>query len=133
MRVLGIDYGDKKVGLAFGDTVVGVAVPLDVAVNDGTDLIQRLQKKITSDSIECVVVGIPLSQGGHHSPAQLEKTRAFIAQLQSVLTIPVYEEDESFTTSESIRLQREEGAQAQEDALAAMLITQAFIDRVVPT
>jgi hypothetical protein len=39
------------------------------------------------------------------------------------------EEDESFTTSESIRLQREEGAQAEEDALAAMLIVQAYINQ----
>lgn len=128
MRVLGIDYGDKKIGLAFGDTIIGVAVPLDVIANDGEALFIRLQKKIIADGIEGVVVGAPLSQGGHHSPAQLEKTRVFISKLQSMLTIPVHEEDESFTTSESIRLQREEGAQAQEDALAAMLITQAFLD-----
>jgi RNase H-fold protein (predicted Holliday junction resolvase) len=59
---------------------------------------------------------------------QLEKTRAFIAALQRVVTIPVFEEDESYTTFESIRLQREEGAGASEDALAAMLIVQAYMD-----
>ncbi len=128
MRVLGIDYGDKKIGLAFGDTAVRVAVPLDVISNHVEDILSCLQKKIETEGIDMVVVGVPLSQGGHHGTEQLEKTRTFIARLQETLSIPVYEEDEAFTTAESIRLQREEGADAAEDALAAMLITQAFLD-----
>ncbi|KKU34142.1 MAG: hypothetical protein UX57_C0005G0034 [Candidatus Uhrbacteria bacterium GW2011_GWE2_46_68] len=128
MRVLGIDYGDKKIGLAFGDTDVRVAVPLDVISNHVEEIISCLQKKIETESIDMVVVGVPLSQGGHHGTEQLEKTKRFITRLRDVLTIPVYEEDESFTTAESIRLQREEGAEAAEDALAAMLITQAFLN-----
>jgi len=128
MRVLGIDYGDKKIGLAFGDTLVKVAVPLDVISNHPEEIIFRLQKRIEADGIELVVVGVPLSQGGHHGTEQLEKTQRFIVRLREAVTIPVFEEDESFTTSESIRLQREEGAEAAEDALAAMLITQAFLD-----
>ncbi len=127
MRLLGIDYGNKKIGLGFADSDVGVAVPLDViANNEGT--ITFLAKKVVLEQIDQIVVGVPLATGGPHGPEQLEKTRAFIRELAGVVSIPVVEEDESFTTAESIRLQKEEGAQAEEDALAAMLILQAYLE-----
>jgi putative Holliday junction resolvase len=131
MRILGIDYGDKKIGLAFGDSEAQVAVPLDVVPNAGADTIRVFSQRVKSEGIDVIVVGVPLSTGGHHSPKQLEKTRAFIRELEGIVTIPVVEEDESYTTAESIRLQREEGSPAQEDALAAMLIVQSYLDRVV--
>ena len=128
MRYLGIDYGDKKIGLAFGDSGVGVAVPLDVIKN--TEAIhQEIADRIKSEAIDEVVVGVPLSTvEGPQSP-QLEKTRQFIQQLRHVVSIPIHEEDERYTTVESIRLQREEGAEAEDDALAAMLILQAYFDQ----
>ena len=128
MRILGIDYGDKKIGLAFGDTNAKMAFPLEVMLNDDETL-EALQKKIETEQIEKVVVGVPLSTGGHHGPEQLEKTRKFIEKLRSSLSVEVEEEDESYTTAESIRLQKEEGAEADEDALAAMLIVQGYLSR----
>lgn len=130
MRILGIDYGDKKIGLAFGDSEVHVAIPLDVVPNVGDRTISVFADKVKAEDIDVIVVGVPLSTGAHHSPAQLEKTRAFIKRLESMISIPIVEEDESYTTAESIRLQREEGAEADEDALAAMLITQAYLDKL---
>lgn len=129
MRILGIDYGDKKIGLAFGDSSARVAVPLDVIKNEGDVTLQELSRRIQEEAIDLVVVGVPLPQG-NHSSVQLEKTRGFIAALATVVRVPVVEEDESFTSAESIRLQHEEQAQAQEDALAAMLIVQSYIDQL---
>ena len=130
MRILGIDYGDKKIGLAFGDSDIGVAVPLDVVVNMGEATLKAFANKANTEDMDVIVVGVPLSTGGHHSPVQLEKTRAFIKALQAITAVPVVEEDESYTTAESIRLQREEGADADEDALAAMLIVQGYLSRL---
>lgn len=130
MRILGIDYGDKKIGLAFGDSDARVAVPLDVIPNVGKQTLHELAGRVKAESVELIIVGVPLSTGGHHGPEQLEKTRRFIESLKIILNIRIEEEDESYTTAESIRLQREEGAQAHEDALAAMLIVQAYIDRL---
>jgi len=137
MRYLGIDYGDKKIGLSLGDSETNVAVPLDVIQNTDA-LYQTIADLIKSEAIDQVVVGVPLSTverpqvlsgvEGSGSP-QLEKTRQFIKELRHVVSIPIHEEDERYTTAESIRLQREEGAQAQDDALAAMLILQAFLDQ----
>jgi len=128
MRILGIDYGDKKIGLAFGDSFVHVAVPLDVVPNFGEKTIEVFAKKVVVEDIDAIVVGVPLTTGDHHSSIQLEKTRKFIAALEQVVSIPIFEEDESYTTAESIRLQLEEGSEAKEDALAAMLIVQAYMD-----
>lgn len=129
MRILGIDYGDKKIGLAFGDTGARVAVPLEVIKNEGDATLQELSRRIQEEDIDRVVVGVPLPQGSHSS-IQLEKTRRFIAALAGIVKIPVVEEDESFTSAESIRMQRENQAQADEDALAAMLIVQSYIDQL---
>jgi putative Holliday junction resolvase len=130
MRILGVDYGDKKIGLAFGDSDAKVAVPLDVVPNAGKETIQVFAKRVNSEDIDVVVVGVPFSTGGHHSPEQLEKTRKFIHELEGAVSIPVVEEDESYTTSESIRLQKEEGSKAPEDALAAMLIVQSYFEKI---
>jgi len=126
MRILGIDYGDKKIGLAFGESEAKVAVPLEVIQNFGTETIKKIAEKIRLEDYDQVVVGVPLSTGSHHNSKQLEKSRAFIEKLKASVSIPVFEEDESYTTSESIRLQREEGAAADEDAIAAMLILEQY-------
>lgn len=129
MRILGIDYGDKKIGLAFGDSSARVAVPLEVIANEGEVTIKALVARVKEEDIDRIVVGVPLSQG-NHSSAQLDKTRAFIVRLTATVDVPVMEEDESFTSAESIRLQHEEHALADEDALAAMLIVQSYIDQL---
>jgi putative Holliday junction resolvase len=129
MRIFGIDYGDKKIGLAFGDSETGVALPLEVIRNDGAKTVADLAARVKSEDFEKIVVGVPLATGGHHGPEQLEKTRKFIGLLKDKVSVPIEEEDESYTSSESIRLQREEGAEAAEDALAAMLILEQYFGR----
>ncbi|MFH1404467.1 MAG: Holliday junction resolvase RuvX [Patescibacteria group bacterium] len=130
MRILGIDYGNKKIGLAFGDSNIKVAVPLDVIKNSGDDVFKILQKQIIDDEIELIVVGVPLATNPNQKSQQLDLTRSFIEQLKKIVSVPVEEEDESYTTSQSIHLQREGGTQAKEDALAAMLIVQAYLERI---
>jgi putative Holliday junction resolvase len=132
MRILGIDYGDKKIGLAFGESEAKVAVPLEVIQNFGAETIKKIAEKIRLEDYDQVVVGVPLSTGSHHNSKQLEKSRVFIEKLKMSVSIPVFEEDESYTTSESIRLQREEGAAADEDAIAAMLILEQFFGNPHP-
>lgn len=130
MRILGIDYGDKKIGLAFGDSDMQMAVPLDVVPNNGARTIQIFSEKVKSEDMDVIVVGVPLSVHKHHSEVQLQKTRAFIRELEAAVSIPVVEEDESYTTAESIRLKQEEGSEAAEDALSAMLIVRSYLERI---
>lgn len=129
MRLLGIDYGNRKIGLAIGDDEAQVAAPLEVIANEGELTIRRLAERCHNEDIDAIVVGVPLAQGGHHGPEQLELVRNFIERLKVNTQVPVFEEDESFTTAESIRLKKETKSEVAEDALAATLILQGFLEK----
>jgi len=130
VKILGIDYGDRKIGLAFGDMDIKVAVPLEVIQNTGETTILFIKSEIEENDIGVVVVGVPLSTGQHHGSEQLDKTKVFIEKLKKAVDpIPVEVEDEAFTTVASIDLQKEKGVKAEEDALAAMLIVRQYMDR----
>lgn len=130
MRLLGIDYGTKKIGLAFGDTETKIAVPLEVIHKQGDEAIRDIVEIIRKDVIEGIVIGIPNAVASHSNEKQIAIVRSFIDELKKRTTILIVEEDESFTTTESRRLMYEEGAQAQEDALAAMIILQSYLNRM---
>ncbi len=129
MRILGIDYGKKKIGLALGESDVRVAVPLEKIENRGDETLKELAKMIKDEGIDLVVVGVPLAVQMHENKLQTHRSRTFAAKLQPLITVPIVEEDESFTTAESQRLMRDEGATADEDALAAMVILQTYLNR----
>ena len=130
MRYLGIDYGLRKIGLAFGDDESKTATPAEVIQNDER-LLKRLVELVRSEGIGAIVAGVPLPTGAHHSDEQLKKTRAFIEALRQATNIPVHEVDEKYTSSESRRIQKEMGSGVSEDALAAMLILQSYLDELV--
>ena len=130
MRYLGIDFGLRKIGLAFGDDETNISTPAEVITNDDR-LFSRLISLVQSEGIDAIAVGVPLPTGDHHSADQLNRTRAFIEELRRVVSVPVYEVDEKYTSSESRRIQKEYGSQVPEDSLAAMLILQAYLDELV--
>ncbi len=125
MRYLGIDYGTKKIGLAIGDDETKIASPLDVATS-----IDDVVQMIREEGIDAIVVGIPMSVGEFHSSDQLDITKGFVDLLKQKIELPVHVIDERHTTAEANRLIDEQGAQAEEDALAAMIILQAYFDEM---
>ncbi len=129
MRLLGIDYGKKKIGLAFGDTETKIAVPLEVISKQGDEAIRDILLVLKQEDMEGIVIGIPGAVAEHQNKKQMATVRAFITALKKHTSLPIEEEDESFTTAESRRLMHEEGAQAEEDALAAMIILQGYLNR----
>ncbi|MBT3231085.1 Holliday junction resolvase RuvX [Candidatus Uhrbacteria bacterium] len=127
MRYLGIDFGLKKIGLALGDSETKISSPIETVVN--TEMIfDELAELVKKEGVDQIVIGAPLEVGKFHDGEQLRITQEFSAELRSKLGIEVHEVDESFTTAESKRLQKEEGSRAPEDSLAAMLILQSFLD-----
>ena len=129
MRVLGVDYGRAKIGFALGDKQSGVAAPLDVVyVADGQTPADVVEQMVAQEEPELLVVGVPLEIGSFHSEDQLNEIRAFIDDLADRLSIEIHEVDESHTSREAQRLQKEQGALAEEDSLAAMILLQAWID-----
>ena len=124
MRYLGIDYGDRWVGLALGDDETHIASPLLTLENNGDDLLIELETIVMSEGVEFIVVGMPYNPG--QSDEQQEKTRIFMRHLSRCVLCPVKEHDERFTSKEARTHMREGGG--DEHALAAMLILQSYLD-----
>lgn len=126
MKYLGIDFGLRKLGLSLGDDVVNLAFPLGNI--DGGDLaIQTLIDRAKQEDADAFVVGLPIPDA-HQTTDQLEKTKQFARDLQAVSQRDVYVVDEQFSSAEARRLQYEYGSDMPEDALAATIILQAFLD-----
>lgn len=128
MRYLAVDYGEKKTGLAIGDDETKIASPLEV-IPGGDDSFSIVQDLVSQEGIDAVVVGVPVAEEGRQ-PHSLKRIKLFINLLIERLKLPVHEVDERLTSKEAQRLQAEDKTKVPEDALAAMLILQAYFDEM---
>lgn len=127
MRVLGIDYGTKRIGIAIGDNETKMAVPFCVA-----DSLDSVIKIINDEKVELVVVGMPLRTEGGQSEMgkQIEE---FINALKAKVEIGIETQDERFTTKEVENAMKGYGDAKKgidKDAAAASLILQTWLDKV---
>jgi len=133
MKYLGIDYGEKRIGLALGDDAIKVASPFRVLENRGMDLaIEEISKIVIDESIGRLVVGMPFSLNERRDqPGEQEKiVKYFISLLEKDVEVPVAYEDERFTSSQVDKLMAgEKLPNGQRDAVSAMLILQSYFDR----
>ena len=125
MKLLGIDYGDVKVGIAVADTESGMALPYEILNGvSWNKLFEELNKIIKSERIEKIIVGLPIDPKGKES-IQAERVRKFITSLESEISIPVEVLDERYSTQEAQKL----SPGRREDDVAAMLILQNYLDK----
>ena len=118
-RVLALDYGSARCGVAVSDPTGTLATPLDPILRPNTRKgFNRLLAAIREHDPARVVVGLPLSLSGHDS-AQTREARAFAERLETVLGLPVELNDERFTTALA---QRRPGAAAEDSRAAAVLL-----------
>lgn len=127
MKYLGVDYGMRKTGLAVGDSTAAVAVPFDV-IAGGKETIPRILEVVKSEGIEAFVVGLPIPTNASQNEDQLLRVVAFVKALGEASGLLVSVVDEQFSSTEARRIRSEYGGTAGEDAIAAMLILQAFFD-----
>ena len=127
MRILGIDYGDSKIGLAIGETDANLASPF-VIVQNNDSTIELLQKYVKDENVEKIVVGIPYGES-YEITAQAEKVQKFIIILNDNFSIPIDTVDERYSTTEAKRLMKEGSIKGEDDMIAAMLLLQAYMDK----
>lgn len=125
MRLLGIDYGAKRVGLALSDEGGRFAMPHDVLRNDDK-LIAHIAALCQQKGVGQIVVGESKNLNGQPNPIMAAAAR-FAEALQSATGLPVVFEPEMFTSAEAERIQ---GKTTWLDASAAALILKSYIDRV---
>lgn len=133
MRCLGIDYGERRIGLSFGDEI-GVATPLPAL-----DAIERaegfpgLGRLLAERRITDLVVGYPLNMDGSVG-FKAREVDAFIEQLGTVFDLPIHRVDERLTTEEA-RARLPKGRDdalrrsGRIDSMAATIILQDFLDQ----
>ena len=98
MKVVALDYGSARTGVAVSDPTGTLARPIGVIERVGTPLgLQRLVELITSEGAERVVVGMPLTLSGGRGEQAVE-TEAFLDTLRRAVDVPVEGFDERFTT-----------------------------------
>ncbi len=132
-RALGIDYGEKRIGLAVSDPSGTVATPLRVVPFTSRDAVAREIVKCAQEyNADRLVVGLPLAMDGSHGPAA-EKTRAFTDCLKEATDIAVLCWDERFSTVTAQQALIEGGARRSKrkhvvDKLAAQIVLQHYLD-----
>lgn len=126
-KILGIDYGSKRVGVALGDTETKLAVPL-ATLDVSKTLITGICAMVKEKNIEHVVVGLPRNLSGEDTP-QTGLAREFMAILETSLDIPVTAQDEA-GTSELVaeRLGKKVKDKGDIDREAAAIILQDYLD-----
>ena len=123
MKVLALDYGAARTGVAVTDATGLLARPLTVveraASSAGLTLLRDL---VDEHEAELVVVGLPLTLRGEHG-RQADETEAFVTSLREALEVPVETWDERFTTA----LANQGAGSAPEDARAAAHLLQSYL------
>ena len=133
MRVLSLDVGEKRIGVALGDPTGLLASPLTTISRTGesadVDEVLRLARQ---HEVSEIIVGLPLSMSGAVGP-QAKLVSGFIDVLADRADVPVKSVDERLSTVEAERLLRESGVKpsrdrARVDAAAAAVILQSYLD-----
>lgn len=136
MRILGLDYGDKTVGVAITDELGFTAQPITTVVRERSSKLrktyQELEKIIERYSVEKIVVGMPYNMDGSEGE-RTEKTRAFISELSRRTGLEIIEVDERLTTVEADEVLQDMGVPASErkayiDKIAAAIILKSYLN-----
>jgi len=137
MRCLGLDIGDRWIGVALSDPGGILASPLTIIERtDDSQALEAIADIITKQDVGQVVVGLPLSLDGTLS-GQAEKVKDFTDKLAEQIKIPLEYRDERLTTVMAQRLKRAAGGKkgrgkTRYDAEAAAVILQSYLDESNP-
>ncbi len=135
MRILGIDYGDSRIGVAVSDPMGWTAQGLETVKSKESlkKAIARILEIIKQYDIKDIVIGYPLNMNGTAGP-RTERTEAFIKKLLELDDFNIVKWDERLTTVSAHRTMNELGIKASNkknivDTMSAVLILQGYLDR----
>jgi len=130
MRTLGLDIGDKRIGVALSDPQGILASPLTIIDRkDEPSDIEAIVTIIGQNQVGQIIVGLPLSMDGSIG-SQAEKVKAFTRELSNHTEVPMEFRDERLSTVSAKRLMQtvRKTRKARHDAVAAALILQSYLD-----
>jgi len=134
-RILAIDYGRRRVGLAISDPTGTIATGLEtLLVKSIPDAVKQIAALHEEWEYELVIVGLPLKTSGEPGP-MAEEVQTFVEQLETACGVPVRTIDERFSSAEATRILHQtgkhiKGNKGDVDRLAAELILRQYLDSV---
>jgi len=131
-RVLGIDLGEARIGLAISDELGMLAHPLETIALKEVEPLGRIAEIVDRDRVETIILGLPRNMDGSYGPAA-EKARAFAEKLRARVPCAVKLWDERLTTVAAQKSLHAAGRNAKQsraviDQAAAQLILQGWLD-----
>jgi len=131
-KILALDYGDKRIGVATSDPTGTIASSLATIENQGANrTISTIKGLCQEHSVAKIVIGVPRSLNGQETE-QTTKTRSFIAKLKSALKISIEEVDERFSSvlaEKQLVDQDRKVNKGEIDAAAAQILLQDYLDK----
>jgi putative Holliday junction resolvase len=133
MRILALDPGTVRIGLALSDELHMIASPLEyVPAEPFAKVLERLRQLIREKEVGLILVGLPRNMDGSYGPAAL-KVQEFVAALRAALTVPIQTWDERLTSVQAQRLLVEGGVRRRDrkqkvDKMAAAILLQSYLD-----
>ncbi len=132
MRILGIDFGEKRIGLALSDPLGLTAQGIDTLLRvNKNQCLEALLKLCEEHGVKEIVIGLPMNMNGSVGP-KAKEVLELVPELEKALHRPVKTWDERLTSLEADRLMIEQGLSRkkrknQSDRLAATLILQSYL------
>ncbi|MBE17784.1 MAG: Holliday junction resolvase RuvX [Nitrospinae bacterium] len=132
-RILGIDYGNKRVGISISDELQLTAQPLTLLKRENDkDLITEIKKIISLYEIEKIVIGFPVLLDGTHSK-QTKITKKFISLMRKSSELPIEKWEERLSTIEAGKILSSASKNKRKqniDIVSAQIILQGFLDKI---
>jgi putative Holliday junction resolvase len=132
-RILALDHGTKRIGVAISDELKMIAQPLEfIEAEPPGEAFARLQAILSEKPCELILVGMPRNMDGSYGPAA-EKVRGFIDELKKLVTTPVRTWDERLTSAQANRVLlqgnvRRDQRKQKVDSMAAAILLQSYLD-----
>jgi len=133
MRILALDHGTKRVGVAVSDELHLIAQPLEyIAPEPFAAFLKRLKEILRDKEIELILIGLPRNMDGSYGPAAL-KVQEFAAALKDAVAVPLKLWDERLTTTQAQKFliqggMRRDKRKEKVDQTAAAILLQSYLD-----
>ena len=133
MRILALDHGTRRIGVAVSDETRTIAQPLEyIPAEPFAGFLDRLKQLIREKEVDLILIGLPRNMDGSYGPAA-EKVQTFVGVLANAITIPIKTWDERLTSVQANRVLIQGGARRDKrkqkvDQTAAAILLQSFLD-----
>jgi putative Holliday junction resolvase len=133
MRILAIDHGSKRIGIAVSDELKMIAQPLEfILAAPFPAFLKRLKELISDKEVELILIGMPRNMDGSYGPAA-EKVQEFVEALKGLVGVPLKLWDERLTSAQANRVLiqgnvRRDKRKEKVDAMAAAILLQSYLD-----